>query len=163
MLRYDRWGRGLPTRPSGCPGECCCVAAAMIETGPGIWYHGDRIDAPKWWNWQTRTTQNRVGESPCGFNSHLRHQVMGALRALFGFGSHGREPAPASRYRYDETVANHIAAQRMRKEISGHWGMKRDSPSIYPRSLPGSVVAHFRGQSGMPRSTRPGCSVCSHV
>lgn len=28
---------------------------------------------PMWWNWQTRTTQNRVGASPCGFNSHHRH------------------------------------------------------------------------------------------
>lgn len=30
---------------------------------------------PMWWNWQTRTTQNRVGASPCGFNSHHRHTV----------------------------------------------------------------------------------------
>lgn len=29
---------------------------------------------PMWWNWQTRTTQNRVGASPCGFNSHHRHR-----------------------------------------------------------------------------------------
>ena len=29
--------------------------------------------APKWRNWQTRRTQNPVGETPCGFKSHLRH------------------------------------------------------------------------------------------
>src|SRR5919204_6452482 len=28
---------------------------------------------PKWRNWQTRRTQNPVGETPCGFDSHLRH------------------------------------------------------------------------------------------
>src|SRR5437588_7712591 len=28
---------------------------------------------PKWRNWQTRRTQNPVGETPCGFESHLRH------------------------------------------------------------------------------------------
>ena len=26
-----------------------------------------------WWNWQTRRTQNPVGATPCGFNSHHRH------------------------------------------------------------------------------------------
>jgi hypothetical protein len=30
--------------------------------------------APKWRNWQTRTTQNRVPVRVCGFDSHLRHQ-----------------------------------------------------------------------------------------
>src|SRR5262245_11858899 len=29
--------------------------------------------APKWRNWQTRTTQNRVPVRVCGFDSHLRH------------------------------------------------------------------------------------------
>jgi 5-methylcytosine-specific restriction endonuclease McrA len=28
---------------------------------------------PEWCNWLTRATQNRVGASPCGFESHLRH------------------------------------------------------------------------------------------
>jgi hypothetical protein len=31
--------------------------------------------APKWRNWQTRTTQNRVPVRVCGFDSHLRHHI----------------------------------------------------------------------------------------
>ena len=30
--------------------------------------------APKWWNWQTRRTQNPVMATSCGFKSRLRHQ-----------------------------------------------------------------------------------------
>jgi hypothetical protein len=30
---------------------------------------------PKWRNWQTRTTQNRVPVRVCGFDSHLRHHA----------------------------------------------------------------------------------------
>ena len=30
---------------------------------------------PWWRNWQTRTTQNRVVATPCGFDSHPRHQT----------------------------------------------------------------------------------------
>jgi hypothetical protein len=30
---------------------------------------------PVWWNWQTRRTQNPVGATPCGFNSHHRHHT----------------------------------------------------------------------------------------
>ncbi len=32
---------------------------------------------PKWRNWQTRYVQGVVGETPCGFESHLRHQMVG--------------------------------------------------------------------------------------
>ncbi len=30
---------------------------------------------PKWWNWQTRWTQNPVVAIPCGFDSRLRHHT----------------------------------------------------------------------------------------
>lgn len=30
-------------------------------------------DMPKWWNWQTRRTQNPEVAIPCGFDSRLRH------------------------------------------------------------------------------------------
>ena len=32
------------------------------------------MNTPKWWNWQTRRTQNPMVAIPCGFKSHLRHQ-----------------------------------------------------------------------------------------
>src|SRR6266508_4386962 len=32
--------------------------------------------SPKWRNWQTRRTQNPVGETSCGFESHLRHLMV---------------------------------------------------------------------------------------
>lgn len=39
---------------------------------------------PKWWNWQTRRTQNPVYASTCGFKSHLRHQgFAGFTQVLF--------------------------------------------------------------------------------
>lgn len=33
------------------------------------------LNMPKWWNWQTRRTQNPVVAIPCGFKSHFRHQI----------------------------------------------------------------------------------------
>lgn len=30
---------------------------------------------PLWWNWQTRTTQNRVALQPCRFDSDQRHHL----------------------------------------------------------------------------------------
>src|SRR3990172_4526656 len=46
---------------------------------------GERLEsrrAPKWRNWQTRCVQGAVGESLCGFKSHLRHRqpLEGCLR-----------------------------------------------------------------------------------
>ena len=34
------------------------------------------ICMPKWWNWQTRRTQNPVMATSCGFKSRLRHQFL---------------------------------------------------------------------------------------
>ena len=34
------------------------------------------IFRPEWRNWQTRTTQNRVGLRPCRFDPDLRHQLL---------------------------------------------------------------------------------------
>src|SRR5215472_7302602 len=38
---------------------------------------------PKWRNWQTRTTQNRVPVRVCGFDSHLRHQSPDGYLKIF--------------------------------------------------------------------------------
>ena len=35
-----------------------------------------KINLPGWRNWFTRTTQNRMGAIPCGFESHPRHKNM---------------------------------------------------------------------------------------
>ena len=36
--------------------------------------HESTINLPKWWNWQTRRTQNPKMATSCGFKSHFRHQ-----------------------------------------------------------------------------------------
>jgi hypothetical protein len=41
---------------------------------------------PKWRNWQTRRTQNPVGETPCGFESHLRHWARDVPRGVAELG-----------------------------------------------------------------------------
>ena len=35
-----------------------------------------KLNLPGWRNWFTRTTQNRMGAIPCGFESHPRHRNM---------------------------------------------------------------------------------------
>src|SRR5712691_9592312 len=52
---------------------------------------------PKWRNWQTRRTQNPVGESPCGFESHLRHRAVGSRGE--GRSRDGRRGLPRSECR----------------------------------------------------------------
>ncbi len=47
-----------------CPGEA-------VHSPRRLGY--PRARRPKWRNWQTRTTQNRVPVRVCGFDSHLRH------------------------------------------------------------------------------------------
>lgn len=39
-----------------------------------------RQNMARWWNWQTRGTQNPVLARECGFNSHPRHQFNGRGR-----------------------------------------------------------------------------------
>jgi hypothetical protein len=39
-----------------------------------------KLREPKWWNWQTRGVQGAVGNSSCGFKSHLRHQILSGWR-----------------------------------------------------------------------------------
>ena len=61
---------------------------------------------PKWWNWQTRRTQNPMFARTCGFKSHLRHQQKESV-ALFYFFLRWSPSAPRSR----QSIAARLSLQ----------------------------------------------------
>ena len=70
------------------------AVSRLIEACIGANSINATADVPKWRNWQTRTTQNRVVFRPCGFDSHLRHQffIVKKQIPLRGVAQLGRAP-----------------------------------------------------------------------
>ena len=60
--------------------EHAAVNRAVVGSSP------TRGVLQKWRNWQTRTVQVRVVAIPCGFDSHLLHQIM-IIRTQFQSGT----------------------------------------------------------------------------
>ncbi len=48
-----------------------------MQAGVAEWQIHPAQMGPLWWNWQTRTTQNRVALQPCRFDSDQRHHLCG--------------------------------------------------------------------------------------
>src|SRR6266508_4706936 len=61
-----------PARPAPRGGQVSGQSGPYCNSEPGATVGF----SPKWRNWQTRRTQNPVGETSCGFESHLRHRLV---------------------------------------------------------------------------------------